>query len=301
MNLREGPGDAGGFRPNELVTCDYVEEPRNGTSPKFSCALANGDVVKVRYGARNGEVEGSVLATRLLWALGFAADRVYPVRVRCRGCSADPWNSRGQAAEIHDFDPAVIERKPAGHEMSLPKKRAGWAWTELDLVDEAQGGAPQPQRDALKLLAVMMQHTDSRSQQQRLLCLPGGLTSSGQCEKPFLMLHDVGKTFGHANMFNRMGPGSVNLDAWAGTPVWSHQAGCVGHLRKSFTGTLGSPHISETGRQFLARLLEQLTDQQIHDLFEVAGVGRRMSTSVDDWVAAFKNKRDQITTRQCAE
>src|SRR5262245_29813129 len=135
MNLREGPG-GGGFQPNELVNCDYFHEPRSGTSPKFSCALAGGDVVKVRYGASNGEVEGSVLATRLLWALGFAADRVYPVRVRCRGCSADPWNSRGPSTEVHDFDPAVIERKPAGHEMSLTKKRAGWAWTELDLVDE---------------------------------------------------------------------------------------------------------------------------------------------------------------------
>jgi len=308
MNLREGPRGAGQFQPNELVICDYVDEPRHGTSPKFSCVLAGGDIVKVRYGANNGEVPGSVLATRLLWALGFAADRVYPVRVKCHGCSADPWNSRGHADQINDFEPAVIERKPAGHEMSQDKKRPGWAWTELDLVDEEQGGAPQAHRDALKLLAVLMQHTDSRSQQQRLLCLPGGLTSSGQCEKPFLMLHDVGKTFGHANIFNRMGPGSVNFDAWARTPVWSNRTGCVGHLSKSFTGTLGSPHISEAGRQFLAQLLRQLTDQQIYDLFEIAGVaqrtvrvtGGRLSPSVEDWVAAFKSKRDQIATRRCA-
>ena len=123
------------------------------------------------------------------------------------------------------------------------------------------------------------------------------------------MLHDVGKTFGHANIFNRMGPGSVNFDAWARTPVWSNRTGCVGHLSKSFTGTLGAPHISEAGRQFLAQLLQQLTDQQIYDLFEIAGVvqrtarvtGGRLSPSVDDWVAAFKSKRDQIATRRCAE
>ena len=300
MNLREGPGGAGRFQPNELVTCDYVDEPRQGTSPKFSCALDGGDVVKVRYGTHNSEVQGSVLGTRLLWALGFAADRVYPVRVRCRGCSSDPWHDRGHAAEIHDFDPAVIERKPAGHEMSQGQKRAGWAWTELDLVDENHGGAPQAQRDALKLLAVLMQHTDSRPQQQRLLCSPGGLTSAGRCEKPFLMLHDVGKTFGRANAFNRMGPGSVNFDAWAAIPVWSDRAGCVGHLSKSFTGTLGDPHISEAGRQFLAQLLQQLTDQQIHDLCEVGGVGRNTSPSVEDWVAAFKRKRDEIAARRCA-
>src|SRR5215467_9726112 len=153
MNLREGPRGAGQFQPNELVICDYVDEPRHGTSPKFSCVLAGGDIVKVRYGANNGEVPGSVLATRLLWALGFAADRVYPVRVRCRGCSADPWSSRGHADETHDFDPAVIEREPAGHEMSQDEKRAGWGWAELDFVDEKHCDAPHAHRDGLKLLA----------------------------------------------------------------------------------------------------------------------------------------------------
>jgi hypothetical protein len=38
-------------------------------------------------------------------------------------------------------------------------------------------------------------------------------------------------------------------------------AACVGHLGKSNTGTLGDPKISETGRQFLADLLIQLTDR----------------------------------------
>src|SRR5215510_16494915 len=42
LNLREGPGGAGRFQPNELVTCGYVDEPRQGTSPKFSCVLAGG-------------------------------------------------------------------------------------------------------------------------------------------------------------------------------------------------------------------------------------------------------------------
>jgi len=58
--------------------------------------------------------------------------------------------------------------------------------------------------------------------------------------------------------------------------------------------------ISEEGRRFLAGLLGQLTDTQIHDLFEVARFTRRQpSTTVDDWVAVFKQKRDEIATRSC--
>jgi hypothetical protein len=294
MNLRAGPQGAGTFQPNEMVTCDYVEAKSHGSSRKFDCAVGPGDVVKVRYGAHNEEVQASVIATRLLWALGFAADRVYPVRLTCRGCSSDPWHNPGRSSGEHAFEPAVIEREPRGSEMTEGDKKAGWSWRELDLVNESQGGASVQQRDALKLLAVFMQHSDTKSEQQRLLCLPGGLATGGRCDKPFLMLHDVGLTFGHANLFNRSGSAGVDLEKWAATPIWKDPSACIGDLRRSQTGTLGNPRISEAGRLFLANLLVQLTDQQLADLFGVSGVG-----GVSEWVSVFKHKRDEIVMHHC--
>jgi hypothetical protein len=200
------------------------------------------------------------------------------------------------------FDPAVIERKPLGREMKDAKgNELGWKWPELDLIDEAAGGAPRAQRDALRLLAVLIQHTDSKEEQQRVLCLPGGLAADGACEKPFLTLHDVGLTFGHGNYSNRAKTGSVNYTEWARTPVWRNAAACIAHLSESHTGTLGDPKIGEAGRTFLAELLVQLTDAQLHDLFEVARVDRRRAAgSVEQWVAAFKQKREEIVTTHCA-
>ena len=306
MDLRAGPQGPGAFQPNERVTCDYVKANLPGTTRKFDCAVGDGDVVKVRYGPENGKVEGAVLASRLLWALGFGADRLYPVRVTCQGCSADPWTKRDKVPGEQVFDPAAIERKPQGHEMKGEYK-GGWTWPELDLVDEQQGGAPKEQRDALKLLAVLLQHTDNKPENERLLCLPGGATDAGGCEKPFMMMHDVGNTFGHANFGNRSNTSRVNFDEWSTTPIWRNAKACVGHMSKSHTGTLGDPTISEAGRRFLADLLVQLTDQQLSDLFEVARVNRRSrkpgstepSASVDEWVTAFKHKRDEIVTNHC--
>jgi hypothetical protein len=277
-----------------------------GTSRKFDCAVGNGDVVKVRYGQENGKVEGAVLATRLLWALGFGADRLYPVRVTCRGCSADPWRKRARVAGEQVFDPAAIERKPQGREMN-GKYKGGWTWPELELVDEQQGGAPRAQRDAMKLLAVFLQHTDNKAENERLLCLPGGAIDAGACEKPFMMMHDVGNTFGHANFLDRASTSSVNFDEWSTTPIWRNAKACVGHMSKSLTGTLGDPTIGEAGRQFLADRLVQLSDRQLRDLFEVARVDRRSRkpgstkppATVDEWVAAFKHKRDEIVTNRC--
>jgi hypothetical protein len=309
MDLRAGPNDGGIFQPNELVTCDYTPRPLHGSSRKFYCALPDGEVVKVRYGAHNREVEGSVLATRLLWALGFVADRVYPVRVRCRGCSPDPWTDRATRNKTYEFDPAVIERGPEGQEVWDGSSKAGWEWSELDEVDATVGGAPQEQRDALKLLAVFMQHTDTKPQQQRLLCASQGVPAVGMCDQPFLFLHDVGLTFGHANAFNRNSTASVNLAEWASTPLWKDRAGCIGHLSRAIGATLGDPHISEAGRRFLADLLVQLADRQLQDLFEVAQVDRRPSrthglvaaTRVDDWIAVFKQKRNDIVMNHCAQ
>jgi hypothetical protein len=185
----------------------------------------------------------------------------------------------------------------------------GWAWPELALVDEAQGGAPRAQRDALTLLAVFMQHTDSKPEQQRLLCLSRGLTGNGICEQPFLIAHDVGLTFGAANFFNRTATASVNLAQWVKTPVWRDASTCVGHLSKSHTGTLDDPTIGEAGRAFLADLLVQLTDEQLRGLFEVARVDLRSdkpsgsdaarAAIVSDWVTAFTRKRGEIVAAHC--
>ena len=58
---------------------------------------------------------------------------------------------------------------------------------------------------------------------------------------------------------------------------------------------------SEAGRRFLADLLVQLSDAQLHDLFDVARFTRRDPTrTVDDWVRAFKQKRDEIVNATCA-
>ena len=83
--MRRGPRDRGAFAPMATINCRHVEKDTSGKTPKFTC-LMGGDELKVKYGRDNGEIYAEVAASRLLWALGFGADRVYPVRVICTGC-----------------------------------------------------------------------------------------------------------------------------------------------------------------------------------------------------------------------
>ena len=297
-----GPNEPGAFPFAATVTCDYVSKDLSGRSPKFACRIGADDEVKVKFGGTNGEVYGEVAASRLLWALGFPADRMYPVRVICRGC---PREFNGTLRENGEFifDPATIERKMPGLEIS-----DAWSWKELDTVDEEAGGASRAHRDGLKLLAVFLQHTDTKPQQQRLVCLDPNARLDAPCRKPMMMVNDIGLTFGRANTFNANDPSGMNLVAWSKTPVWKDASSCVGNLPKSFTGTLDDPMISEAGRRFLAGLLTQLSDRQIRDLFTVSrvtlrgrtpGDGRDGFATVDEWVAAFKTKRAEIVNQRC--
>jgi hypothetical protein len=307
-NLRTGPDSPDAFAPGATVRCDYRDKEMSGRTPKFACIIPPDDELKVKYGADNGEVFAEVAATRLVSALGFAADRMYPVRIECRGCPADPHESKREPREMVVFDPAAVERKLKG-ELLETKTDSGWAWPELELVDEAAGGAPRAHRDALKLLAVLLQHGDNKAAQQRLFCADEAPPSGGEddaiCAEPWMMMQDLGVTFGRANLFNRNAAGSVNFEKWTSVPIWADGAACFGNLGQSQTGTLDRPRIGDAGRKFLADLLVQLSDAQLHDLFDVARFAQRKTDSVRaattaQWVEAFKAKRDQIVNRTCS-
>src|SRR5262245_13152441 len=217
MDLKKGPSGSGAFAFHETVTCKYLDKKLSGNSPKFACVIGDDDEVKVKFGGTNGEVYGEVLATRLLWALGFLADRMYPVNVICQGCPDEFLGIERPNGESR-FDPAVIERKFDGEEWG----DKGWSWKELDLVDDERG-APRAHRSALLLLAVFLHHNDNKAVQQRIVCRSNAKWPHPEtCANPLLMISDVGLTFGGPSFVNDSDSASVNLEAWKRTPVWKN-------------------------------------------------------------------------------
>jgi hypothetical protein len=74
---------------------------------------------------------------------------------------------------------------------------------------------------------------------------------------------------------------------------------------------LNDPFISEQGRKFPEDLLNQLSDQQIRDLFfvgrveylqeyaELDGVTRKITA--EDWAEEFIKKREEINEARCSD
>ncbi len=292
----------------QFIECTFAVTEVGGTAPKFDCTLADGQRIRVKYG-RTPEIPSEVAVSRLLHAIGFGADDVMMVpRLRCYGCPAEPFITMrtlglAGAHELYgkvmnknsykDFEWVAVERKHWGRAIET-NDIEGWAFFELDSIDERKGGAPRAHVDALRLLAVMLAHWDNKSENQRLVCLsekdwPDG----GRCSRPLAMLQDVGASFG---------PRKVDLPKWERAPIWSARATCTATMA-------GLPHdgatfrptrISEAGRKHLASLLQQLTDDQIAALFagarfdQAKGLVGFNASPISEWTRVFKMKVRQI-------
>jgi hypothetical protein len=280
------------------LVCRFRAEALGGTTPKFECVTQTGDPIKVKY--TGAEPHGEVAASRLVRAIGFAADEVtFVERVRCHGCPVFPFLTMKvlglidapevygrwvDYAEYRDIAWAAVERKHPGIEIETADGR-GWAWFELDRLD-----APAAHIDALRLLAMFLAHWDNKAENQRLICLDDDVSGDGQerCTTSMALVQDLGATFG---------PRKVNLRKWRHTPVWTDRASCLVSMEDlpHGGGTFAPVHISEAGRRFLADRLGELTRAHVRALFESARFPQHDGEPVEAWVDAFEDKVREIS------
>ncbi|MBW2445575.1 MAG: hypothetical protein JRG83_06590 [Deltaproteobacteria bacterium] len=280
LDVHSGP--PGSRAPDITVDCTFVvpHSPPGGKTPKFLCRLADGSLIKVKYGPDNMEVHGEIFGSRLLWLLGFYSDRIDPVRVRCRGCPEDPWDFL-QGLDPSDPRPpppseTVLEFSPASTESYFGARieahaGQGLAWPALLATRSNYPGQAATQslhREALTLLAAFLGHGDSKPGNQTLACHPDGGTPS-RCKRSVAYIGDLGSILGNGGKY-RMS--KVDIEAWEDAPVWAEDAPCSAHFRTHRLGTLFDTPISEPARAFLAARLSAASDAQIRELFAVAGL-----------------------------
>lgn len=329
---------------NERVYCQTTEEDQTGdfggATPKFYCQLLkplsgnrfeyivkdDGErrVVKVKYnppGRQNREIQGELIGTRLLWALGFYADQMFFVdEVYCYGCTKHPFKTRRVVSDNpkagNIFKDTAIEKKLSGdkvmseHRVSDAQRQrdplapdkvwsAGVEFKEMMANLPEVGRAEQvAQRDALRLLAIFMNHIDLKSDNQRMICTK--TNDNDQCTKAIMMIQDVGTSFGVTLSKQALRLKKVDLQTWRSTPIWQDPARCMGLLTKNPAAPLFvpdwsmlTPKISDAGRVFLAKLLTDFSSDRsrVEALFRAGRVDDR---ELSGWVDAFISKVNQI-------
>ena len=238
----------------------------SGTTPKFDCALPNGEKIKVKYSCTR-EIPSETAASRLLHAFGIGADSVSRVEtVRCHRCPFQPFHTRAllemlslerfvdrriDYSSYRDFKKVSVERNLDGEAIEVGHERVGVP--ELKKIDPSRGGATRAEVDALRLMAVFLHHWDNKSSNQRLTC-PNA--KKADCEHPLAMIQDVGSEFG---------PKKAELENWRSKPVWHDSAKCLVSMKGMpyNGGTFEDVAISEGGRRLLADRLRQLSQTRL--------------------------------------
>jgi hypothetical protein len=281
--------EANGYRIIDRLDCQFVPHKfAGGATPKFLCALldqngqATNDVVKIKYGLNNREIPGEVAGGNLLRHLGFGGDHMRVARLLV--CS-------GSGCPKGTLEWVAVERRMEGHELLVGRKQ-GFGMREVESVPRT--GDDKTRIDAFLLLLAFVNHGDSKSSNQRLMCLPAQMNEeTHECQIPFVMVHDTGTFFGAGDQ--RKKPA---LSPWASEKVFSGP-NCTVEVRSGWSGSsFPAVKISEDGRQFLLRKLEAMVNSpdhnQIRNLFAGAHMDMDPHSTIDGWVNAFVSKVREI-------
>jgi hypothetical protein len=318
----EGPPFARGTRaqlnPPGGIPCTYESggAQMGGKTPKFTCRATDGRSIRVKYfdpdsQHGNREVFAEVVATRLFWALGFDADRVYPLTVRCQDCPADPMNGSGPRATRTFMG---VTEPPFQGLLILSKADTDQGWKFGEFEDAIDGMPAGPARDrqrmyfdALRTLAAFVQHGDRKPEQQRLICVGEVDVSAGDvhdlstgdgntfsvpalferpgassCRTAVAMIQDLGATYGSSGKITTR-TNKIHLESWSKRRVFKAAVDDAGRkapacrldVTAAFTAgghAKASAPVREAGRRFLADQLTRLSDAHIRAIFEAAGL-----------------------------
>lgn len=253
-------------------------------------------VIKVKYSTgdnRGREVHTEVAASRLFWALGFPADRVYPARVFCRGCTGDPFDdirtedeNRARSGTSY-FPRASVEHKLPGRPIQTEEDQ-GWSWKEA-YAHAKPDPARRSEFEAYVLAANLIHFHNGLDKQNTLVCESGGWDeASGACSTPVAYLDDMGASFGG-------GSSRASHSLFVRNTVFTTAGACA--LRADLAGFGG---VSEAARQLLVRRLDALSEPMVRTIFEVAGfTPENTGASLEQWTAAFTARIREVKAASC--
>ena len=288
-NLYYGPGSA---EMAPVGPFSFVEEDKGGESPKFVVRDARGQEWTVKLGP---EAQAETVSTRLVWAVGYFAEEAYYFdESRINGL---PRLSRGQDYVSGDtVRGARFEPKRAGM-----KRGSTWSWHDNPFENTRE-------LSGLKVLMILLNNFDARSENNRVIYVAG---PRGRETRYYVS--DLGATLGRAGGLG--GTRSKNdlpdflstkfvrgVDTRDGVVEFDYDTrpSGLGHLsvlqpfyyRKEVGKEKAMRGIPVAHARWIGSLLNQLSDEQLHDAFRAAGYSDAVRES---YVGALRQRINQLT------
>lgn len=289
-DLRFGPG-ASHLAPVGPFT--FVEEDKNGESPKFEVTDARGSKWVVKLGP---EAQSETFATRLVWSVGYFTEEAYFFpRVRIRGLKKlsrgmDYVGQRGLVRGAR-FEPRRphIERGPT------------WDWN-----DNPFSGTQE--LSGLKILMILLNNYDARKENNRVLYTH----EEGNGPSARYAVTDLGATLGRAGgLGGKRSKNNLNDFLSTRFVLGVHDDGAVqfdydtrptklGHFAifypPYYRGEVKKEKqmrgIPVEHARWIGSLLSQLSEKQLRDAFAAGGYNRSLTNG---YVKALRQRIEQLT------
>jgi hypothetical protein len=190
LDLYYGQGSKDG---QPLAPFKFDAEDKSGSNPKFDVSDAHGTKWRVKLG---DEARPEVVASRLLWAMGYFVDDDYLV------ASADvdglAIERRAKAAKDEHITDARFERKPEGED-----KVGIWRWKKNPFTGKREF-------NGLRVLMAVMNNWDLKD-------VNNAVYSDQKANRAIFLTSDIGATFGTNGLSWTKSRSKGNVESFEGS------------------------------------------------------------------------------------
>lgn len=278
----------GGEKHQPAAPFTFEAEAKNGSNPKFDARDADGKRWRVKLAE---EARPEVVASRLLWAVGFYANDDYLLPyAKVEGIAL----KRG-ADLIHDghVTEARFARKPGGQ-----SKIGTWKWKENPFLGSREF-------NGLRVMMAVMNNWDLKDENNAVY-------RDEKNNQDIFLVNDVGATFATTHMTNRRFKDKGNVESFRnskfivkatdrrvdfGTPAppTGLLLGSLGFTAAEFFKRQGldwiCKDIPRADARWMASLLTQLSHEQIVDAFRA---GHFPQDSINEYVGIVEDRIAQL-------
>jgi len=267
----------------------FIDEDMNGTNPKFNVSAAGGKKWRVKLGE---EARPEVVASRLLWAVGYYANDDYVLHV----ATIEGLDIKRGTKRVHNGTQVIdarFERKPGGE-----SKQAIWQWKSNPFFGTREF-------NGLRVMMAVMNNWDLKD-------VNNAVYTDKKTGQQIFLISDVGATFATNALATSRAKDKGNLKSYENSKFITHEtakevdfgtpSAPTGVLLKS-GGILAKGYFTRQGfdwighdipredARWIGSLLGQLTHQQIEDAFRA---GRFTPQQVDQYVSIVESRIAQL-------
>ena len=262
-DLFNGPG---GEKDRPAPPFRFLKEEGRGHNSKFNVEDANSKQWKAKLGL---EAQPEVVASRLLWAIGYFANDDYFLRdVQIQGLPSHLKRGQGHVLSPGRLDYLRLQRRPGSE-----KKQANWDWRHNPFVGTREF-------NGLRVMMALLSNWDLKTENNVVLKDDNG-------EEDY-MVSDVGTGFGaagqrwteaatknnlkmyqHTRFIFKVAPEYVDFNFPRHSPLL-HVFALPSYIRMWRLRWIGN-HVPRRDAKWVGSLLAQLSPQQLQDAFRAAG------------------------------